>query len=594
MDDYMVHALNIFSEGASRTARSQLSLDDPKLTELQSSIIMLRSLDDALKTFTDGLHRLRSSKARHHNTLLPISRFPNELLVKIFTLASVQKKDISMEPNALRRRRRNHSCFQMAERMLETLVFVCQEWKEIVYDAPSLWAHIRTDRPRAANLGYLDRSCQAPLHISINSFDLQYGEFKAKIFQEIHRWKSVAISGMTREHLEELEQWPAPLLERLYLHYGPNVERAFNLFCGSASRLRHLALSEVRIPWESDLLSRLRTLEIRHDEDGLSAQQVVYTLRSCPDIISFTLCLPQGLDPGPMPLDTLTIDLPQLEHLFIMVHPLMTEDLLRRMRIPRCKSFGVTQVGATGPAFTAAMEGHIPSLSSILLAASELSISITPTFLEYITTATAEIDDDDEQQQRYGEQRIHIRASGDPFTSLETLSWLLDNVHILPFSLPISLNISQITSQAIMPTIGRLSSAIAELELALDDASSVKTIISYLAEPSKVDVDGTTMLRWPLPHLKDLSFRLCHYLEPGVVLACVQRRAGRGLSLEGRGEHCEELPARLTRLCLPQGSSAAAVMGMFPDCMEWCGLELEQPLERDIFGGSDTDHLSED
>ncbi|KAG9039933.1 hypothetical protein FRB95_004405 [Tulasnella sp. JGI-2019a] len=585
----MVQALNIFSEGASGTAKSQLSLVGPKLTEVQSSTIVMRLFDDALKTFTDGLHRLRSSKAHHHNTLLPISRLPNELLVKIFAFASVLKRDVPVEPTILHQRR-YRSRNQTVGRMLETLVIVCQGWKEIVYDAPSLWAYIRTDRSRAVNLEYLARSGQAPLHISLNSLDLRCEEFKTKIFQEVHRWKSIEMSGMTMEHLEELEQWPAPLLERFYLGYGHNIERALNPFGGSASRLRHLTLFDVRIPWESDLLSRLRTLEISHDEDGPSMQQVVHILRSCPDIISFKLRLPLGLNPGPMPLTTSIIDLPQLEHLSIVVHPLMTEHLLQRMRVPRCKIFNVNQPRATGPILYAAMEGLIPSLSSILLAASGLRISIASASLQY--TATTEMDEDDEdQEQRDGE--IHIQASGDQFASpfaLETLSWLLDNVHTPSFSPPVSLIISQITSQAITPIIDRLSSAITELGLALDDTSSAEVIISYLAEPSEVDVDGTMMLRWPLPNLIDLDLERCRDLKPEVVLACVQRRAGRGFSSEGRREHCEELPARLTRLRLPYQSSTAALVEMPPDCMEWCGLELvQQSPERDVFGGSDTE-----
>ncbi|KAG8998604.1 hypothetical protein FRB93_013536 [Tulasnella sp. JGI-2019a] len=593
MDDYMIQALNTFSEGASRMARSQLSSDDPQLTEVQSSMIMMRSFNDAFKTFTDGLHRLRSSKARHHNTLLPISRLPNELLVKIFAFAYVLKTDVPMGPYDFRRPR-YHLRDPLVGRMLEALVLVCQEWKDIAYDAPSLWAYIHTNPP-SANIKYLARSGQAPLHISLHSLDLHHEELKTKIFQEVHRWKSVKISGVTREHLEELEQSPAPLLEKFYVRCANDagMGRTLNFFCGSAGRLRHLTLLDTRIPWESNLLSRLRALEISNDEDGPSAQQVVNALRSCPDLTSFRLHLTPDLHPGPMPLDTSIINLPQLEHLSIRVHPLMTEELLRRVRIPRCKSFNVDQARATGPTFSAAMEGLIPSMLSILLAVSKLSIHVGSTFLQYI--ATVEIDEESERE-RDREQRIHIQASGEQSTSafaFETLSWLLDNVHTPSFSIPVSLHISQITSsQATTPIIDRLSSSITKLELALDDASLAKTIISYLAEPFEVDVDGTTRLRWPLPHLADLSFMWCRDLEPVAILACVQHRAGRGSSSEGRREYREELPARLTRLRLPHRSSTEAVMGMFPDCMEWCGLDLEESLERDIFGGSDSD-LSE-
>ncbi|KAG8985949.1 hypothetical protein FRB94_003330 [Tulasnella sp. JGI-2019a] len=74
MDDYMVQAPNIFLEWASKTAKSQPSLNDPKLTEVERSRIMMRSFDNTLKTFRDRLDGVRSAKARHHNTLLPVSR----------------------------------------------------------------------------------------------------------------------------------------------------------------------------------------------------------------------------------------------------------------------------------------------------------------------------------------------------------------------------------------------------------------------------------------------------------------------------------------------------------------------------------------
>ncbi|KAG9029749.1 hypothetical protein FRB95_004951 [Tulasnella sp. JGI-2019a] len=118
MDDYMIQALDIFSEGASRAARSERSLiaprNDSMLTELQSSVIIMQSFDDSLKAFSDGLHRIRSAKARYHNTLLPISRLPNDLLVEVFGLASGMKD----HPTGSCYRRR------VDIYMLATLVFV--------------------------------------------------------------------------------------------------------------------------------------------------------------------------------------------------------------------------------------------------------------------------------------------------------------------------------------------------------------------------------------------------------------------------------------------------------------------------------------
>ncbi|KAG8986233.1 hypothetical protein FRB94_003034, partial [Tulasnella sp. JGI-2019a] len=143
---------------------------------------------------------------------------------------------------------------------------------------------------------------------------------------------------------------------------------------------------------------------------------------------------------------------------------------------------------------------------------------------------TAKIDKDDkEQEQEQGNDKLAVciffQHSGNwltnPFT-LETLSWLLNNVHTPSFSAPVSLKISGIAYlQAIMHTIDQLSSAIKNLEFALDDASSAKAILSYLAKPFKVVVGEATTLRWPLPNLTELFFKQHNDLELEIVVTCI-------------------------------------------------------------------------
>ncbi|KAG8987586.1 hypothetical protein FRB93_004458 [Tulasnella sp. JGI-2019a] len=340
------------------------------------------------------------------------------------------------------------------------------------------------------------------------------------------------------------------------------AEETANPCYESASRLRHLTIVNIAFPWESALLSHLRTLNIDLSEgDSPSAQQVMRILQSCPDLTTLKLHLPQGLHPSPVSLEAFTIELSRLQQLSLKVHPLMTGYLLRHMRIPLCKTFDVDQFGTTGPIFFASMDHLIPSLSSILLAASALSIRVAYNTLEYI--AFGKIDEDEEEDAKCGElaQAIRIRASGEQFnesTSLEALSWLLDNVHPSSFSLPVLLEIfRQPTSPHVLTLLmDRFSPVITRL--AFDQTA--ETIISYLAEPSKAIVDGTITLKWPLPNLTHLYIDYDTGLEPGVVLACVQRRAGRGLSSKGKRGCREELPATLIKLSLPCRTSTAEVM----------------------------------
>ncbi|KAG8982704.1 hypothetical protein FRB93_007925 [Tulasnella sp. JGI-2019a] len=559
----------------------------------------MRSFDRALDIFIDGLHRLRSAKARQHNALLPISHLPNELLVKIFALVSTGKDQLTRLYGLATGRYSPNNRMSGIRLTVAELALVCQEWREILHITPSLWVNIRSDHPRQAYLECLARSGNVPLHIFANELGVHNTkarqEFRERICHEVHRWQSVEISVMSMDLLKELERLPAPLLERLTIRYEGIAVRdsgPTSLFCGSASKLRHATLINVRLPWMTDILAGLKTLDISNVRAASpSAQQVVHVLRSCPDLTSLKLHIWSESDLGPIPPNTLTIDLPRLEHLSIAVHPLMTQNLLQRVRIPMCKTLRVDHDKPTGPTFSAETKHLIPCLSSMLCTTSQLTIRLAAATLQY--EATGQTTEADGQSV----QCICINSSNNRFTrnndnnyALETLSWLLDNIHTLSFSSPVFLHISDINSpHVIMSIMDQLSSVVTELHLALTDISS-KFILSYLAEPVKLGVGSSATLKWPLPNLKELSVEWCHNLSPEVVLTCVQRRAGRGPG--GRADR-EELPITLSKLVLPEGSSTATILRMFPDCMEWSGLR-PNPRVEDLYGDNYSDLYVDD
>ncbi|KAG9029718.1 hypothetical protein FRB95_004967 [Tulasnella sp. JGI-2019a] len=581
----MEKALRIFSEGYSITIASLTSLENPELTEVQRSGITMRLFDDALKTFIDGLQCHRSAKAHHHNTLLPISLLPNELLIRIFALASVEKDHFFTY--RIKRMR-----FPLAE-----LALVCREWRKILHGTPSLWAHICSDYPRQIYLECLARSDDVPLHVSLNEHTPhETMTFWEEICYKVHRWQSVEMVVKSMERLWELDRLKAPLLEKLHVRYDPLVGglATINYFCESASRLRYVTLANVGIPWVPSLLCHLKTLNISHEiAVGLSAQQVVHVLHSCPDLVSVKLHLSSNSDPGPIPQDPFTMDLPQLKHLSLMVHPLITQHLLQWMRIPMCKSFDVDHDKPTRPTFSTVTEHLIPCLSSILHTTSQLTIRLAAYTLYYeATVATDDVDD-------RSVLRICFNSSGDKKVGkhygLETLSWLLDNVHTPSFSSSTFLTISIISPHvAITSIIDRLSSVVTKLRLDTLGPPS-EAILSYLSEPVEVAMGGTTMLTWLLPNLTELFAEGCPFLQPEVVLACVQRCAGHGSSQRGH-EHRERRPARVSTLCLPRGTSTEELVRMFLDCSEWCGLDLNSRGEdnyRADYGSiyvSDDDH----
>ncbi|KAG9034629.1 hypothetical protein FRB95_012949 [Tulasnella sp. JGI-2019a] len=201
-----------------------------------------------------------------------------------------------------------------------------------------------------------------------------------------------------------------------------------------------------------------------------------------------------------------------------------------------------------------------------------------------------QIDGGDEQMA----DRLHIIFSANSFNennaALDTLSWLLDNVHVPSFSLPVFLTISDIkSSHAIMSTLDRLSSVITALDLSFDDTSVSEAILSYLAEPFEVVAGGTTMLRWPLPNLTDLFVEWCNGLESEVGMSCVQRRAGRGVSSKLGRQYREELPAKLSKLRIPNAPMSPSLIG--------CGGLKPEPKDETyghFFGYGDDDHYYND
>ncbi|KAG9031562.1 hypothetical protein FRB95_002556 [Tulasnella sp. JGI-2019a] len=266
MDDHTVRALKIFSEGVSGSATSHVFQCNPQLTGLQKSELMMHSFDRALKIFGDGLQRLRSAKAHHHNTHLPISHLPNELLVKIFALASeVEDPHTTLDYRRFYTPRDRKTRTRPAQ---AELVIVCHDWRRLMLQTPSLWVHIRSDHPRRAYLEFSARSGDIPLHIYLDENDLsnptarQY--FKQMICQDVHRWQSVKMYVTSMEFMGELKQLAAPTLEKLVVR-GDDLENSRgvkNLFCGGTKKLRHLILHNISISWGSNLFSCLTMLSI--------------------------------------------------------------------------------------------------------------------------------------------------------------------------------------------------------------------------------------------------------------------------------------------------------------------------------------------
>ncbi|KAG8995026.1 hypothetical protein FRB94_009500 [Tulasnella sp. JGI-2019a] len=231
--------------------------------------------------------RIRCYIVDTYRQLNPIHRLPNELLVKIFSLVSLEG---FCEPQ---------------QSYLVSLGLVSKQWNRIVYETPSLWSHVSSRYRNQENEAAVIRSQTCPLSVEFSDDDFKevIGKKRAAFLDftshEAYRWRSIDFKVKYHNTLALLRNFTSlsvPQLETLSIGYmGPKrgllVEDRINMFSGRAGRLRHVKLCDLVIPLSSQLLSRLETLTITgaRVSPGPSTNEIIDVLRRCPELRSFEL-----------------------------------------------------------------------------------------------------------------------------------------------------------------------------------------------------------------------------------------------------------------------------------------------------------------
>ncbi|KAK7468289.1 hypothetical protein VKT23_002803 [Stygiomarasmius scandens] len=195
------------SETQANSTRQLLQVGEKILAEYDSEILALNTALSALRRKREAI---QSSLTQYRSLLAPIRRLPPEILSHIFC---------QLGPDFLMQ----FSSFSSLPALAVSAV--CTSWRHLALSTPKLWAHLDVDlvdlslrlddddqtddsnypfiknaRRMRTNLRlYLERSCQAPLHLTLlvaNLFtvDVKYNVSPMKALAEhAHRWHAVEI-----------------------------------------------------------------------------------------------------------------------------------------------------------------------------------------------------------------------------------------------------------------------------------------------------------------------------------------------------------------------------------------------------------------
>ncbi|KAG9023192.1 hypothetical protein FRB95_013418, partial [Tulasnella sp. JGI-2019a] len=452
----------------------------------------IKTMNAFLDLFVPQIRTRQTTKAQDHNTDLPISQLPDDVLSEIF--------------------QETLEVWEIYYIRLFRFSLVCSRWAAIIRDTPSLWPFICASYPLHISLIVLKRSSKHPLDVWLDDDYRMRGdreiitEAKVRAWidmvgEHAYRWQRVKINinnGSHREFvLESLERLSAPILETLEidnsLHWGP--EPKYALFGGGAQQLRSLSLSQVYVTWDSILLSELsglQTLKFDGSVPSPSVPQIQRLLMACPNICKFDLGFGgRGEKEGenPQVLEPTTIELSSCTCFHLQIDIDATQFILEHVHAPACTDFSL--VTCDSPNLMAAKTPLVMStLNAALGHNSSRWIEISESTLQFHSQGASSFE-------------IWLSQAISPSSSLE---WLLDHCPQQSRNVPTKLNIAAYDDDPfprIRHTLDMLSSSTTELQLST--GASPSRVIQFLADPHQVD--GT--LQWPLPNLESLSLRDC-------------------------------------------------------------------------------------
>ncbi|KAG9016430.1 hypothetical protein FRB93_010679 [Tulasnella sp. JGI-2019a] len=328
-----------------------------------------------------------------------------------------------------------------------------------------------------------------------------------------HRWRSFEFQGSAR-HSPRGVRLDAAFMDRLHYITPSNLNSisfrspkhlAFGpFFIENADHLRHILLDRCFIPWDSGLLSGLKTLKIRNlDDRGPSLDEFIRYPQASPGLFELSMgdWEPRSsrdfLFEYVEPIDLHSLATLEMWH----VSSPIADHLLAALRIPNCTKFHLTQYNhhQDSMLFGPTMEPLFPILRAIMASCDYTHIELYQLGL-FVTS------EKDEEEMLKIQSSKTSTPEGWPITVIGGLRNLVNSTTAVS---SVHLTIRIDTAGALVPTALHLmesNSPIKRLTLVQEDpdpdaSSQVDGILELLAKSTVVDgVD-----RWLRPSMKILE-----------------------------------------------------------------------------------------
>ncbi|KAJ7248670.1 hypothetical protein C8J57DRAFT_1189459 [Mycena rebaudengoi] len=317
--------------------------DRTRTVESHSSIAaQFAAIDEELESLYVRISALKAKR----NTIAPISRLPNELLIRIFIRYAVDSGTL-------------------ASLKWHKIMFVCRLWREIALASQDLWSHIDVSSSHRDERIYhqLDRSGAAPLTVKLafsTSLTYYFSFVMENAAERIVSLDLAGEAGEMRKVVTNLTKCTCPALRTLSLSghgtseelasSGPTVLSA-EIFTNSLPVVRSLTLHDIDAPWMS--LSRLEHLDLELPFNAPSVlhsfSELLSMLERSPELKTLSL---HGVIPAPIrELDDQypVVSLSTLEHMSLRANVDNCAVLLSRLVLPSTTRMYLLPLGiATG------------------------------------------------------------------------------------------------------------------------------------------------------------------------------------------------------------------------------------------------------
>ncbi|RPD56234.1 hypothetical protein L226DRAFT_538391 [Lentinus tigrinus ALCF2SS1-7] len=186
-----------------------LELEGPYMRDITLAVA-------ALRTNLTKLLRLT-------NATLPINRVPQEVLVMIFSHATISDE----HKFAYDLRGRGANAYDEALAVIE-ISHVCHHWRQTTLEAPTLWTRIDSRHPEILEM-FMERSQKAPISLALDAEEEDLASLLSTVPADRLRRLDLMIDGdPSRDQVASLTTLVAPILECLTVNSGEDY------YCGAA------------------------------------------------------------------------------------------------------------------------------------------------------------------------------------------------------------------------------------------------------------------------------------------------------------------------------------------------------------------------